>query len=442
MPSELMAGAATADITPKDSQFLYGYPHIERYSTGVHDPLLAVSLYLSDGQTGVLFIATDSIYITKASTQRVRERIAAATSVPADNILISCSHTHSAPKTMDSLACSGDPIVPKVDPKYLQLFEDGIVSAGRDAFRNAKPAEVGLAVADATGVGTNRHDPAGPRDLQVPVLMVRSADGRENIAAMIVLAMHPTVLHEDSTLVSGDFPAMGRQYLQKNLLGKDFPVVYHIGAAGDQSPRHVTKANTFAEAERLGEILGKAVAKVIPSIEYRRDVKLNRKTALVDLPIRKLPSLAPAQAGLDQAIGRLKQLSESNVPRTEVRTAECDWFGAEETMTLARATEDGRIKTVAATCLPAEVQVIAVGPWSFVAWPGEFYVDFAIQVRSRHPDAFVITMANGDLQAYLVTQEAVDNAWYESGNAIFQSPAGPRKIVEATLRLLEDRSSQ
>jgi len=37
----LLAGAAQVDISPKDSQFLFGYPHVERYSTGINDPLLS-----------------------------------------------------------------------------------------------------------------------------------------------------------------------------------------------------------------------------------------------------------------------------------------------------------------------------------------------------------------------------------------------------------------
>ena len=35
----LIAGSAQVDISPKDSQFLFGYPHVERYSTEINDPL-------------------------------------------------------------------------------------------------------------------------------------------------------------------------------------------------------------------------------------------------------------------------------------------------------------------------------------------------------------------------------------------------------------------
>jgi len=42
--ASLEAGAAVVEITPRDRQFLYGYPHLRRYSTGVHDPLLSSAL--------------------------------------------------------------------------------------------------------------------------------------------------------------------------------------------------------------------------------------------------------------------------------------------------------------------------------------------------------------------------------------------------------------
>jgi hypothetical protein len=111
--------------------------------------------------------------------------------------------------------------------------------------------EVQLTVADGSCVGTNRHDPAGPADPEVPVLLVRDRDSQKFLAAMVVCSMHPTVLHEDSTLISGDFPVMARRYLQEHVLGGDCPILYHMGFSGNQSPRHVTRSNTFDEAARL-----------------------------------------------------------------------------------------------------------------------------------------------------------------------------------------------
>ena len=253
MADRLTAGAAAVEITPTSRQFLYGYPHVERFSTGVHDPLLSSALYLSDGTTEVVFVANDIIFIPKDLAARARARVEQACGVPAANILISATHTHSGPVTASYLSNEADPIVPPADPAYLRVLEDGIVEAARRACRSPQSAEVGGAFADGGALGTNRRSPEGPSDPRVPVLAVRSADDGRMIALMLVCSMHPTVLHEDSTLLSADFPGMARAYLQEHVVGEACPVLHHTGPSGNQSPRHVVAANTFAEARRLGD---------------------------------------------------------------------------------------------------------------------------------------------------------------------------------------------
>ncbi len=296
----LLAGAATADITPRDSQFLFGYPHVKRCSTGAHDPLLSSALYLAAGREQIMFIANDIIFVGKASAERVRARISTATGIPAGNVMVTATHTHSGPVTVDYLSNEDDPAVPKADPAYLALFEDSMVAAACRAKAGAQPAEIGLAIADGSGVGTNRRDPAGPSDPQVPVLMVRAVGGAP-IACMLVCSMHPTILHEDSTLVSADFPGMARRFLQERVFGPEVPVLHHTGPAGNQSPRYVTRANTFAEAERLGAILGSAVAKAIAGIAYSGEAHLGSAQRLLDLPRRTFPSVEEARLKLEQA---------------------------------------------------------------------------------------------------------------------------------------------
>jgi hypothetical protein len=55
----LRAGVAVRDISPRKPMFLVGYPHVQRISTGLHDPLLASALHLSDGATYLLLIGVD-----------------------------------------------------------------------------------------------------------------------------------------------------------------------------------------------------------------------------------------------------------------------------------------------------------------------------------------------------------------------------------------------
>ena len=112
--------------------------------------------------------------------------------------------------------------------------------------------------------------------------------------------------------------------------------------------------------------------------------------------------------------------------------------GAEETAELARAARDGRLEAALRKCVPAEVQVISVGPWRFAGWPGEFFVEYALELRRRCPECFVFTMANGELQGYIVTPEAAARGVYEATNAVF-GPENGSRFVETTLALLGRR---
>ena len=433
-------GAAQRDVSPTDAQFLYGYPHVDRMSTGVHDPLLATAMAFADGARQAIFVVVDIIWLTKGQVAEARRGIEEATGVPAAQIMISATHTHSGPITADLLSNSHDSVVPEPDPVYLGTLIQGIIQAAEEAYRSRQPAEIGLAVATASGIGTNRHDPQGPSQPESPVLVARSLQDQRVLGVLSVCSMHPTVLHEDSTLVSGDFFALARQYLQTRTLGAECPILCCMGAAGNQSPRHVTRANTFDEAKRLGTILGKAWETAINQAEFVTDWSLRLDRALLELPIRTLPPLQQAQAELRECKDELQRLRQSGAPRAEVRTAECNWFGAEETLTLSRAQESGRLHEFAQTCMPAEVQLIGIGPWTFIGWPSEVFVEFALEVRQRYPNTFIVTLANGDLQGYLVTADAVENKTYEASNAVFASPDSPRQLVEKTLELLKTAS--
>jgi hypothetical protein len=286
------------------------------------------------------------------------------------------------------------------------------------------------------GIGGNRRDPGGPADHQVPVLLVRSMD-EKNLACMLVCSMHPTVLHEDSTLISGDFPGLSRVYLQDNVLGDDCVVLHHTGPSGNQSPRYVTRANTFQEAQRLGGILATAVEKAIRQIRFESDLRLAVESRLLkELPRRNFPSERQARQKVKDALEKLKALRNFGASEKQIRTAECDWFGAEETLTLAKSVKTGRLEKAYRSVLPAEVQLIRVGTWNFAGWPGEVFVEYSLAVKEESPEAFVISLANGELNGYIATREAADEGGYEASNALFSHEAG-NILVDETIALLK-----
>lgn len=435
-PAALRAGAATVDITPPGSVFLFGYPHVPRFSTGVHDRLECTAFYLEADSGRALFISNDLIFFDRDYVSGIRRRILEATGLPPEAVMISATHTHSGPVMTNNLSNAADSVVPEADPTYLRWVADRMLLAAQTAIAVAQPAELGLVAARAEGVGSNRHVASGPADPEVPVLVARSLATRRPVGCMVVYGMHPTVLHEDSTLISADFPGFTRRWLQSQVLGPGCPVVYHLGVAGNQSPRHMTRANTFAEAQRIGELLARTISVALDSIAYGPVGSIVAGRSMLDVRTRVFPTAEAARDALAQSRARFEELRAANAPRQEVRTAECDVFGAEKTALLAGAVADGRLAESARSASPAEIQVIRIGDWRFVAWPGEFFVEHGLALKARAPrGTYVVTLANGQLQGYIATPEAVARGYYEATNAIFSADNGPR-FVEETLALL------
>lgn len=428
---ELKAGAASVNITPQESHFLFGYPFVERMSTGIHDDLLSSALYLTDGKNEVLFISNDVIYVSKSSTARIREGISEKTGIRASNILVAATHTHSAPVTVDLVISANDPIVPKVDRNYLKFMEESAVKAACQAVENATLAEIAVVVGDATGVGTNRHNPEWAKDTDVPATFVKNKNNDEFIGCMLICNMHPTILHEDSKLYSSDFPYFVRKTLQEVVLGNGRPVIYFTGTAGNQSPRHMTKANTFEEAKRIGQIVSDSIiSKLTETVTFSSYMPISVAQKFVDLPKRTFPSVEWAKGHRDKTKKRFEELKKSSKIPQEIRTAEVNWFGSEELMYLSKLAQDNELEKAYQSSLPAEIQIIKVGEWKFAAWPGEVFVEYAIELKNHAEEVALITYANGELQGYLVTQEAQDGGYYEAGNSFFDHKAGELMLAE------------
>ena len=333
----LLAGAACLDITPETPMFLFGYPHVERISKGVNDPLLASALVLDNGDGIIAFCALDLIFVTKAMAQSIRNEVSLRTGIPPGCIMISATHTHSGPITADMLSNRNDATVPPVDPLYIAQVVDIASRAIIQAWANRVKAEMAHTRARVDGVGGNRHHADGISDPDVPILVVRGRETGAIMALSVTYCMHPTVLHEDSKMISSDFPGSTRDYLRK-ALGGDLVCLYHTGPSGNQSPRHFVKANTFDEAERLGRLLGAALldaVKELPENAFSRTAILKVAQEEIALPRREFSDESTTRRRLQNAVAKLKQLREAHAPAAEIRTAECDWFGAEEAVALA-----------------------------------------------------------------------------------------------------------
>jgi len=433
---KLKAGVAIINVTPQKPMFLHGYPHVERISEGIHDPLYASALILDDGETQIGFCAVDVIFISREITERVRERVQAATGIPGQNLMVSASHTHSGPVTFSDIFY--DPVVPKADSEYISYLVDKLVQVYVEAFQNKRACKVAITTADGSGVGGNRRSVTDAVNPEIPVLVLKDVETDRIFALSTIYCMHPTVLHEDSKLYSADFPGYTREYIKREL-GDDVILLYHTGPAGNQSPRHFIKSNTFDESQRLGFMLGERIVERVRQLDdgdFYDWVTLSIRQTSVMLPKKKFMSVEEAEKKLQAARDKLDELRRSNAPTSEIRTTEVDWFGAEENEELAEMAANGELEQVYQSVLPAEIDVVGIGDNYFVFLPGEMFVEYSLMIKEKFPKTYAASLSNGVLAGYLVTEEAEQEGGYEASNSIFPAEAGG-VIVGKAVAMLE-----
>ena len=434
------AGTALREISPQKPLFLVGYPHVPRISEGINDPLYASALCLKSANNAILLISLDLLFITPEKALCIRQKISSITGISVTSTMITCTHTHSGPMTGHMLAWESDSVVSEPDPEYMELLEKNILDAAVEAQEKLEESEFASTSAYIEGAGCNRNDPSGQRDSEAGIVVVRNAKNKKTIAVSIIYSMHPTVLHEDSKLVSSDFVGYTRKYLNANL-DKHTIITYHMGPSGNQSPRYHVKGQTFEEAERIGYILGTALLKEITKLadcNFNTDIVVNAMTSVVKLPSKSFMSLKDAEKNLEKASKTFEKLKIENAPYGLVRTAECAVFGAEETYFLAQCNEDGRLDKAVARYENAEVQVIRLGDIFLAGFPCEIFVEYGLDLKKRaSAKVFPVSLVNGELQGYVVTPEAAIVGGYEADNGIFLPESGAI-MLDKILQLIKE----
>jgi len=438
----LYAGSSIVDISPKPGIPLAGYPHFPRYNTGVHDPLYASCLTLDDGVACLAIVCADLVGISKALTRRVRRGVESQTGIPGANIMLACSHTHSGPWTAmefdsdsaDGLTKQDAGFVAELEEKLIQL----VVSSARNPFEAKIGIEKGICGKEQ-GIGGNRRDPKGPVDPEVWTIGVQDLAGKWR-ACLVKYALHPTVIHEDSTVVTADYPAYIRSYLAKTHPG--MIMLFAQGVSGDQSSRYFRKGQSFGEAERIGSTIGKTAADVLARMPLSATVPLAAQSGIAEIQLRKLPPCAELENMIAQAKRNYEALKFAKAPYLDIQNANLALLGAEDLLALHTVQEHKPTCEMLNDEPHAEVQVFGVGDTRMVGLPGEIFVEFGLQIQkaSPLPKTFVIELANGYLPGYVCTAEAYARGGYETGASMLTVQAGDA-LVATSLRLLNELSA-
>ncbi|MEO6184051.1 MAG: hypothetical protein ABIP71_13280, partial [Verrucomicrobiota bacterium] len=135
------AGASIVDITPTNYPVLVNAMFTERTATNAVDPLHVRALALDDGSTRLVLAVVDTCMVARDLIDRAKGQASKVTGIPTDKMLVSATHTHSAPSAM---GCLGS----RMDTNYAVFLVPRIAEAIIGAAKNLQPARIGWGVVD------------------------------------------------------------------------------------------------------------------------------------------------------------------------------------------------------------------------------------------------------------------------------------------------------
>ena len=442
-PGRLRAGAAKADITPKESELAIS-------TDSIRDHLYARAIVVEDGRTCAVLVGLDMGGARDNVVTDAIARASASTKCPAENFIISATHTHSS-NTL-GLGEAGAPT-----PKTVA---DAIVSAVETAKSRLAPARVGYGT---TKVDLNvnrdlfndklewRQQPNlnGPSDKTLAVVEFIGEDFVP-IGVYMNYAMHPINFYL-SGVISADFPGEASRYVE-GLFGEKTVAIFSQGASGDQNPYLNERAALVRIRtgqgplkQTIGAPPPPASASINPVAEMT--AKMNAPVSAQDLAAYK-QAIARTSATV-VTMGTLIGESAVEVMRQQAKTtAAARIWAAQEKFTCPGRTRSDAANPARENVFPGykegadvnlKVGVLRLGDINFVTVNGEVYSQIALRLKAESPASktMVVTLANGAANSgYIYSDEAYSHLTFQVIGSRLKPGCAENRIVSTALELM------
>jgi len=301
------AGVASVKITPEKPVILAGYASRVKPHESVDSDLYAKALALKDAQGNrAVLVTMDLCILPRDVAEPVRKQIAEKAGLEPAAVLLSVSHSHSAPAvSLGAKAGAAGPDTRPVNPtspaniEYTRQLQEKLAAVADQALSRLAPAKLswGVGVAD---IAMNRRqftdkgvilgvNPRGLVDRSVPVLRIDGADGKLR-AVLFGYACHCTTVPSSHLGISGDYAGYARAFVQEKYPGAE--ALFMAGCGGDANPY---PRQLPAHAPRHGQTLGEEVCRVLET--KLAPISGTLKCALVTA---SLPLQVPDRASLQK----------------------------------------------------------------------------------------------------------------------------------------------
>ena len=416
---KLQVGFGREKFNPDKPVWISGGGNPNRVSEAFLDYLYVTCIALTDENDNTYMIITcDLQNVSHSFTTQVRQSISSVIGIAEENIMMSATHTHSAPGVHATGEYEG--LKAATD-----IFKKAALQAAQAAMADRSPAEISIGTTQTEGLAFIRHyklengtyaganfgnfesspiaDYAGNADGEVQLIrFARPAEDKKDILFMS-FGVHPT-FHGSTSLfnLSADFPSPTRDHIEAN---SDCLVAYFTGAAGNQAcSSRIEAHNTDAQKDYkiYGQVLGDYVLKALPNLQPANSgsIRMNRKTLSFKTNKEGMDRLAEATETYNAYLKGGYPLSDPLVAK----------YG------FVRVFEARSIVTHAA--LPDTTNMIlytmSLGDISFTFAPYEMFTDNGMYIKENTPFAmtFLVGYANSSL-GYIPSKEGCEFRSYE-----------------------------
>ncbi len=420
----LRAGFARVDITCP-----VGIPLIGSYgkpSESVLDPLYARVMVLDDGSATIAIVSADLLYtpleeITGVVRRIVKEKIG----IPAQNILVCATHTHSGPEVFSRSKVPSQNRMDesRIDRKYLRTINEKIADSVVSAYKNMRRVRIGVGKGQLPEIIYNRRTinaagkavmtfsitpevaasrsirtdssgntrvefvtgqdlKFGPVDPDMYAIRVEEMDGK--IAGSIInFGCHPVCISPDMpTTISADFPGDASGIVE---LAEGGTCLFTLAPAGNIVPLQRGKK---AHRQIGAAIAGEAIRR-LQFVRTTDEVTLKAIRKVIKLPVKKIAS---AETG-DQGV----------TPDTIV----------------------------------TEIGVMQIGDLFILALPGEILVEIGLEIKKLvQPDNLVIISLGNDSIGYVCHEQAYEEGGYEPGAGTSLAKGSGEIMIKEAVELI------